>query len=131
MSEFSKGGRGKRAPYTTEHYRIPTPLKPAIHQICTNYKELIQNYYDPCDHQLIDSAVKGISYGHGLISELDNRIAIQQALILELRSQLDKAIDIQAKQVEILTQALRLRANAGGAIKREIEKAIALGKNHN
>jgi hypothetical protein len=146
MTDISKGGRGKRAPYTTEHYRIPTPLKAVINEICNNYRELVQNYYDPYDSQLIDSAVKGTSPQDSLILDLDTRLATANKTIEELREEneylqkyladkvsfLEKVIqhnhELKVNQDKILTQALKLRANAGGAIKREIEKAIALGK---
>ena len=35
----SKGGRGKRLPYSTTTIRIPEPLKPAVQKIVQEYEE--------------------------------------------------------------------------------------------
>ncbi len=35
------GGRGKKAPYKTEHYRIPAPIKPLVQALANEYRELI------------------------------------------------------------------------------------------
>ncbi|AFY75202.1 hypothetical protein Syn7502_03340 [Synechococcus sp. PCC 7502] len=34
------GGRGKKAPYKTEHYRIPAPIKPLVQALANHYREL-------------------------------------------------------------------------------------------
>lgn len=39
---FTKGGRGKRAPYETTHARIPKPLKPLIDKLSAKYRELVE-----------------------------------------------------------------------------------------
>ncbi len=38
---YTKGGRGKKAPYTTTHVRIPTQIKPLIDKITARFKELV------------------------------------------------------------------------------------------
>jgi hypothetical protein len=35
------GGRGKKAPYKTEHYRIPVPIKPLVQVLANQYRELM------------------------------------------------------------------------------------------
>jgi hypothetical protein len=35
------GGRGKKAPYKTEHYRIPAPIKPLVQALANQYRELV------------------------------------------------------------------------------------------
>jgi len=35
------GGRGKKAPYKTEHYRIPAPIKPLVQVLADRYRELM------------------------------------------------------------------------------------------
>jgi|GEM_PF-1755866 len=37
------GGRGKKAPYKTEHYRIPVPIKPLVQALAHQYRELIND----------------------------------------------------------------------------------------
>lgn len=42
------GGRGKKAPYKTEHYRIPAPIKPLVQALANQYRELV-TATDPTD----------------------------------------------------------------------------------
>jgi len=35
------GGRGKKAPYKTEHYRIPAPIKPLVQALANQYREMV------------------------------------------------------------------------------------------
>lgn len=57
MSGLAKGGRGKKAPYESSHYRIPTPLKPLVEELAANYRELVQKYQDPEDPNLINGTL--------------------------------------------------------------------------
>lgn len=43
MPEFTKGGRGKQAPYESTHCRVPVPLKPLIDEIIARYKETLDS----------------------------------------------------------------------------------------
>ena len=45
MANFTKGGRGKKAPYETVHYRIPKPLKLTIQKLTNAYKNLLGTKY--------------------------------------------------------------------------------------
>ena len=45
MANFTKGGRGKKAPYETVHYRIPKPLKLTIQKLANAYKNLLDTKY--------------------------------------------------------------------------------------
>ena len=45
MADFTKGGRGKKAPYETIHYRIPKPLKSTIQKLSNAYKSLLNTKY--------------------------------------------------------------------------------------
>ena len=45
MANFTKGGRGKKAPYETVHYRIPKPLKSTIQKLANAYKNLLGTKY--------------------------------------------------------------------------------------
>jgi hypothetical protein len=38
--DFLKGGRGKRAPYTTTHYRVPVACKESVETVCKVWKEI-------------------------------------------------------------------------------------------
>lgn len=39
--EYTKGGRGKKAPYETTHCRVPKQLKPLIDKLTGEYKKLV------------------------------------------------------------------------------------------
>ena len=38
---YTKGGRGKKAPYETTHTRIPKQIKPLVDKITSKFKELV------------------------------------------------------------------------------------------
>ena len=45
MANFTKGGRGKRAPYETVYYRILKSLKLTIQKLANTYKNLLGTKY--------------------------------------------------------------------------------------
>ncbi len=45
MTDFTKGSRGKKAPYETVHYRIPKPLKSTIQKLSNTYRNLLSTKY--------------------------------------------------------------------------------------
>ena len=45
MNNFTKGGRGKKAPYETVHYRIPKPIKSTVQKLSNTYKNLFGTKY--------------------------------------------------------------------------------------
>ena len=45
MTDFTKGGRGKKAPYKTVYYRIPKPLKSTVQKLSNAYKNLFGTKY--------------------------------------------------------------------------------------
>lgn len=55
--KLASGGRGKKAPYESMHYRIPMPLKPAIENIASRYRDLISEYDQPDNPDLINAAI--------------------------------------------------------------------------
>lgn len=67
MPEFTKGGRGKVAPYLSTHCRVPIPLKPLIDEIISCYKLTVQTGYEPLNssdnssQELIDSLFSTLS----------------------------------------------------------------------
>ena len=45
MTDFTKGGRGKKAPYETVHYRVPKPLKSTVQKLSNTYRNLFGTKY--------------------------------------------------------------------------------------
>lgn len=68
---YSKGGRGKQAPYTTTHVRVPDPLKGEINGIIAEWRRLVDSgelspteavaesiRADECNHLSLDEAIR-------------------------------------------------------------------------
>lgn len=70
---LARGGRGKKAPYDSMHYRIPMPLKPAIESIASRYRDLVNDYDYPDNPDLINAA----------IDVTDNLAINKKAILLE------------------------------------------------
>lgn len=70
---LARGGRGKKAPYESMHYRIPMPLKPAIENIASRYRDLVSNYDSVDNPDLINKAIDGT----------DNLAINKKAIVLE------------------------------------------------
>ena len=97
-----KGGRGCKAPYATHQVRVPNPMVSQVHSLIERYQDYLA----------------------------DGGNAEKPPLLLGQNKVVDNLLS-RRKQVEvvrILQQALVLKANAGGAIKKEIEKALVLLK---
>lgn len=102
MDDISKGGRGKRAPYESTHYRLPVPIKSLAEEMATIYRELVIEYTNPQDPALIAAVRSAIAPG----AEASTQINVEKA-------------------IAILHYATTLKANAGGAIKERIREALS------
>lgn len=67
-----KGGRGRKAPYKTTHYRIPEALKPYIKDIANRYKKAVQEEQEAEFIQLLEKAIQLI--------QIDNQPAANPSL---------------------------------------------------
>ena len=45
MTDYTKGGTGKKAPYETVHYRVPKPLKLTVQKLSNTYRNLFGTKY--------------------------------------------------------------------------------------
>ena len=110
MSDYIKGGRGKKAPYETVHYRIPQPIKPSVETIAERYRELVT----------ADSAAEA--------EEMLERI--QTSILGDVLDESKPGTKFNEANLEqivsILQEALTLKANAGGKIKDRIREALKL-----
>lgn len=96
-----KGGRGYKAPYNSHQVRVPDPIIPQVHSLIERYQDYIAAGGDAVKPpQLLDQN-----------KPVDNFTS--------------KVEDLELAKVT-LREALKLKANAGGAIKKEIEKVLLL-----
>ena len=145
------GGRGKRAPYKTTHYRMPYALKPIVEKMVAKYRELVCEYEadSPALVKDVISAIALDDYKNreelSLISEqiklleielkfvqqenkeLTEELASKERYNYTLQSQLEKFKRVP-QVVLLLENALQMRANAGGAIKEKIKESLHLIK---
>jgi hypothetical protein len=82
MTNTIKGGRGKKAPYETAMCRVPQPIKCIVDELTATYRELLENYDNPDDPELIN-AVK-IS-----ITKVDSKEIIAEAITDYIKIQID------------------------------------------
>ena len=103
MSNLVKGGRGKKAPYETTHYRIPEPIKPVVEMMADRYRFLVITEDASVGERMLDQVQEAVisKGGTKLLSDADRR-----------------------KVISLLEEALKLKANAGGAIKEKIRMAL-------
>ncbi len=113
MSDYSKGGRGKKAPYQTVHYRIPEPIKPTVEMLAKQYRQL--------------ATAQSVDEANEMLERIRNVITVNQ---LETDKDGTRFSEADLEQiVSILQEALKLKANSGGKIKKLIrEVLVVLGK---
>lgn len=151
MTNPGIGGRGKRAPYKTTHYRMPVALKPVVEEMAAKYRELVDEF-EVDDPALIDAVVSAIATSDlknteelSLMSEQIKSLEIQLKLSNKENKELTEKLALieksnytlleQLKKLKcppqailVLENALLLKANAGGAIKEKIKEALHLIK---
>ncbi len=116
-----KGGRGKTAPYETKQMRVPEPLEPQIQELVSRYRSWI--------FKLSSREIVGANNPPYLLDKpVDD---FKQQLDTEEVKHPDKLVDRfdsidKQEVVVILKEALKLKANAGGAIKERIRQALQL-----
>ncbi len=118
----SVGGRGKRAPYQTVHFRIPKALKLTVQELAAAYKYLATDYGDEFDPALIKAAKDSLFDAAETLKQ--QNVALEQQ-VQDLRS---SALNDDFKQLasRILKQSLKLKANADEETKQKIREIIAL-----
>jgi hypothetical protein len=82
MSNNIKGGRGKKAPYETAMCRVPQPIKSLADELSATYRDLLENYDDPEDPELINSV-------RNSIAKLDRKTIIVDALAEYIKTQIE------------------------------------------
>ena len=124
MKSPATGGRGKIAPYRTTHYRIPEPLKETVFKLSEHYRYKVTNYVNPNDVDLINQCLASLKPDNAVFQNQQLQEAHKQ--IAELKQQIEDMQNRESRQREILINAKKLKANAGGAIKLKIDEALNL-----
>jgi hypothetical protein len=110
MTEYSKGGRGKKAPYETSHYRIPQPIKPTVEMLAEQYRELV--------------AAESVTEADEMLER------VQRCIVGNVSDENKPGTRFNEANLEqivfVLQEALTLKANAGGKIKDRIREALKL-----
>jgi hypothetical protein len=93
-----KGGRGYKAPYETHQIRVPDPIADQVHILIERYQDYLAEGGNPTN----------------------------PPSLLDQNNDVDAFLHNKNEVEKVLKQALMLKANAGGAIKRKIEEALIL-----
>lgn len=110
MSSHAKGGRGKKVPYETIHYRIPQPIKPTVEIIAERYRELVTGESSIEAEELLGRVQDSISNKSITKNKPGTRFT---------------EVDLE-QIIALLQDGLKLKANAGGKIKERIREALEL-----
>lgn len=110
MTEYFKGGRGRKAPYQTIHYRIPEPIKPTVEMLAEQYRELVSAESTSKTEEMLERVQANIAGNMPDKDKPDTRF--NQANLEQV--------------ISALQEALTLKANAGGKIKSRIREALKL-----
>ncbi len=109
MSNSTKGGRGKRAPYETIMCRTPKPIKAVIEERIAKYRELVDNYENPEDPELL--AVVSSSNNSNELQQLRDEV---KSLEIKLKLARKKTKEFEEQLAEAEKDINHLRN--GGAV---------------
>lgn len=113
-----KGGRGYRAPYETHQIRVPDPIAPQVHSLIERYQDYLNTGGSPnTPPKLLDK--------NKVVDNFDEIQALRSR-VAQLEDNLKAVDNFKANTRNTLENAMKLKANAGGAIKKEIEKVLKL-----
>lgn len=120
MSSSSKGGRGKKAPYNTVHYRIPEPIKASVERFAFAYRNLI--FTD--DLEGCNSLVKAVDDATANLGEAEQEIERLKLELALAKTRIAVLEDERENTITNLLPALSLGARDGVKLKKAIAIAI-------
>lgn len=118
MNNPGRGGRGKRAPYETMMCRVPQPLKPTVEAMANRYRELVTNFQDPYDPDLVAAVISAIA--PEAPGAPPGQPDLEKLTDTEKFSQLQNQVTELQKQVKNLEAKL----NCGHKQKKELEDEV-------
>jgi hypothetical protein len=90
MSSPGKGGRGKEAPYSTTHYRIPKPIKASVERFAAAYRILsFDGDSEGCRNLIksVDDATASLGEAEDEIKRLKLELALAKTRIEVLENE--------------------------------------------
>ena len=124
MTNFAKGGRGKKPPYETTHHRIPEPCKDTVKILSDTWKHLLS------DEQ------EGATKAQKLLTDIENIVTMHytQEFDKPVNGHIYKAVNnlgeienkLGNKLLKLLKQASGVDARRGTHLKKIVSEAIAL-----
>ncbi len=141
MAISLNGGKGNHAPYEITHIRVPLPLKFQLEQLISSFKyivrsqdraalgnfltkliEFVDTLPPQCDQLRLELKLR--ERAETAISELALKSSAET--IAALQQERDLLKEKSRSAIALLEDALKLRANSGGAIKEKIKEALIL-----
>lgn len=137
---FFKGGRNNPAPYNSTHIRVPLEIKDALENIIALYK---RSYNLQATQFRVDLVSSLKNFSQTFLGARSTLVDSKEFIPLEKYKELEdkfrqansdaafqeslneELIDNANTAKAILESCCNLKANSGGAIKKEIRKAIA------
>ena len=114
MSNPSKGGRGKQAPYFTTHCRVPERIKPTVERLATAYKVLMGSKNLEGVNSLIksvDTTILNFSKSQDEMEHLKNELARLMHEIEALKIERQNAIENLLPTLEMKSrEGVKMRA---------------------
>lgn len=122
------GGRGKSAPYSTVHYRIPSPIKPTVERLANAYRALLtgERNWTECERLLkrVNAAV-GDSSSNGKVSQFDQELVELKSQLAIAQEQVNQLKAEREQTLSILVPAMKnVKANAAGKLIKAVREAF-------
>lgn len=138
-----KGGRNRKAPYRSTHIRVPEDIKSSLQSFADIYRVIcalndndgLQTFKTDLK-KFVDCfvVIEAKLYCNAKLVNEETELWIQSQFKLKheqlnaWENLFNEQVEKEKKAEELLVAALTLKSNSGGAIKKEIKKAIELLK---
>lgn len=120
MTDFTKGGRGKKPPYDTTHHRIPEPCKNTVKLLSDTWKHLLSDeegetkaqklltdiedlttvHYTQAFDKPVNNFTKTPKPGNELLDLLKEAAAIDGRRVAEMRKKINEAIQFLEQEID-------------------------------
>ena len=104
--EYTKGGRGKKAPYRTTHCRVPEPCKPIIDELVARYKSVVD------DSEATESLLSSVSLS---LNRSSRELCNSKPITLDSETFDSRYSDVK-KAKELAKQIIRQKQSARKSI---------------